>query len=423
VAPLSVLSLAGFYLAPLDNAAFLVLALCCAAGIWINGRIRPAIGLLIASLALYLPYLVLPNHRLEYYQWAPMPLLVLLVPLAWTPKTGVAGEPEVEAGTPRIRLITRTAIVAALIFAIVGLGAAEYSPFSNWALGEQNYNRSAMAAARTLKPALRGADSVLVVGVSNVFHPWHHAELLSRELGFTGTWYVAAGPADRPIDPQPHARPIPYDQIHWSDYDEVVVFTDDGRLVGSYRGDEVEALAKRSGWSRMSNRDVVAALQGRTAQPVVPVAQSSASDTTVTVPRGLSSAAEQQPGSQEPNGLYASTSRDGASCCWIAPEAVLPVLVDAGTRDLDIRVYLPSYQPFQRQGQSITISAPETGTSTHTVPLGNSDVIVHLVHPVSKAGVVRLHVRSAAVLVPSALGINGDQRRLALIVRSVEARR
>jgi hypothetical protein len=422
VAPSSLLASTAFYVAPLENAPFFVLLLCCGLGVWINQRAQAAIGLLAASLSLYLPYLILPNHRLGYYQWAPMPLLMLLVPIAWTPRTGAAGEPEPEKATPRIRLAARTAIVAALIFAIVGFGAGEYSPFGNWSLGQQNYNRSVVAGIRSLAPSLHTAHSVLIVGVSNVFHPWSHAEFLSRELGFTGTWHVAVAPGGRPIPPQAHAESIAYDQIHWNDYDLVVVFSNDGRLAGSYRGDQVEEIARRPHGARLSNLDVVAALQKRSVQPTLRAVPDSVASAPVTLPRGLSYSLGQQPGPSGSNGLYASDVSDDPSCCWIAPDAVLPVAVTAGTRELDMHVYLPDYAPFQRHGQTLTISSSETGTVTNAVPVGSSDVVVHLLHASAGNGVVRLRVRSSAVLVPADLGIGRDQRHLALIVRSVEDR-
>lgn len=424
LAPDSVFVSAKFYLAALENPAFILLLLCCAAGVWINGRTRAAFGILTAALALYSPYLVLPNHRLFYYQWAAMPLLMLLVPLAWMPKTGAAGESEPEAGTPRVRLVARAAIVASLIYAIAGLGAAEFSPFGNWSLAEQDYNRSVLAGIRSLKPTLGAADSVLVVGITNVFHPWHDAEFLSRELGFKGVWYVAAGPGTLPIDPQPHAQPIAYDQIHWGDYDWVVVFADDGRLAGSYHGYEVADMAKRRGAAVRSNLALVAALQLPAAQAAtssVPAAPVTKPD--VTLPRGLSFAGSPAAGAGLSDGVYGSAIANDPSCCWIAPDAVLPVMVSAGTRELDLQVYLPSYGPFVQHGQTSTVSAPETGTSTHTIPLGASEIIVRLLRPSPKDGLVRLRVRSSAVLVPAASGINGDSRRLALIVLSVQDRR
>lgn len=428
LAPLSVLTSVAFYIAPLDSATFLLLALCCAAGIWVNGRFRSALGLIAAALALYLPYLILPNHRLEYYQWAPMPLLMLLVPLAWTPNTDPARFPE--AATPRVRSATRTAIVAALVIAIAGLGKGEYSAFGNWSLGEQNYNRSVLAGIRELKPSVRTAHSILIVGVSNVFHPWDHAEFLSRELGFSGVWFVAAEPGDRPISTQPHAQPIAYDQIHWADYDLVIVFTGGGDLAGSYTGDQVAAIARRSGSPKRSNHDIVAVLQvapGHSATaptheeiPSRPPVSGASNAKPVILPPGISTDPAASAGATAATGLYPSDSPNDPDCCWIAPRAVLPATVTAGTRTIDVHVYLPSYEPFLRQRQTILISAPQSETTRQVIPLGLSDVVVRLLRPARKDGVVRLQVLSSAEFVPASLGINGDQRHLALIVRSVQ---
>lgn len=424
LAPASIAACARFYLAPLANWGFALLLLSCAAGIWINGRVRAGIAMATAAFSLYLPYLVLPNHQLAYYQWAPMPLLMLLVPLAWTPNGAMVQTPP--AATRQVRRAAQLAILVSLALAIVAFGIGDDSPFGRWSLQEQNYNRAVLAGVRSQAPQLRNARSALVVGVSNVFQPWLEADFLSRDVGFTGTWYLAQRPDDRPIGSQRNARPIAYDAIVWTDYDLVIVFAPDGQLAGTYRGDEIARLARAAGRGNGSNLALVADLarRGVPASDVssAPPGQPAATNQPLTFPDGLAYAPGRQPGVAGADGVYPSTTPHDPACCWIGPDAVLPVAVRAGTRTLELSVYLPSYSPFEPHGQRVTISAPQAGTSTRLVPLGSSDLIVHFSERAARNEVVTLHVHSAVAIVPAEIGLNGDRRHLALIVRSVRDR-
>ena len=83
--PESVLACLRYYVSPLWNLSFAVLLCNCLLGVWLNRRLRIAAFVVIAALALYVPYVILPNHLLGYYFWVPWPVLMLIIPLAWTP--------------------------------------------------------------------------------------------------------------------------------------------------------------------------------------------------------------------------------------------------------------------------------------------------------------------------------------------------
>lgn len=83
--PESVLACLRYYTSPLWNLPFGVFLSNCLLGVWLNRRVRIAAFVVFAALALYVPYVVLPNHLLGYYFWVPWPILMLLIPLAWTP--------------------------------------------------------------------------------------------------------------------------------------------------------------------------------------------------------------------------------------------------------------------------------------------------------------------------------------------------
>ena len=85
--PESLLACFRFYISPLWNLSLVALLSNCLLGVWLNRRLGIAAFVVLAALALYVPYVILPNHLLGYYFWVPWPVLMLLIPLAWTPKS------------------------------------------------------------------------------------------------------------------------------------------------------------------------------------------------------------------------------------------------------------------------------------------------------------------------------------------------
>lgn len=83
--PESLLACFRYYISPLWNLSFVVLLCNCLLGVWLNQRLGVAAFVVLAALALYVPYVILPDHLLGYYFWVPWPVLMLLIPLAWTP--------------------------------------------------------------------------------------------------------------------------------------------------------------------------------------------------------------------------------------------------------------------------------------------------------------------------------------------------
>jgi hypothetical protein len=266
-APASIASLAGFYLGPLFAPAGLLVLVALFAGAWARGRLAVAGGLFAVAIALATPYMLLPNHRLEYYQWTPMPLVMLLVPLAWTPPA--SGSSAVAAAW-RDRVRAATAVLVPLCLAVALIARAEDRTSGWWSLQQQAIDRSLLADLRSVGPEVRRSRTVLVCGLSFPFHPWSNAEAVTRDLGFHGEWTVADEPGFPPIDPQPHAQPIGYDAVRFTDYDLIVIFRADGTLAGAYRPEQLLAMAGKLGLGRASALDVVAAVRdGRIGAPAI----------------------------------------------------------------------------------------------------------------------------------------------------------
>ncbi|MHB8147815.1 MAG: hypothetical protein ACYDGM_11240 [Vulcanimicrobiaceae bacterium] len=225
LSPQSLLYCTQYYVSSLANPAFFALAIVCAVGLWLNRRLPAALVIVVAAFSLYLPYVVLPNHLESLYQWAPMPLLMLVIPLAWTASPGTARRP----------LMTNAAIVLVLLCAI-GFQTTQYRDEKNWYRVVLEQNRNMLAALRSRAPQIARSHAILVRGLTFVTQPWtHNAQFLSRELGFSGEWTVETEPGYAPIESQTNARPIQPNRIHYKDYDLVLDFDTSGKIVSAHR--------------------------------------------------------------------------------------------------------------------------------------------------------------------------------------------
>ena len=103
--------------------------------------------------------------------------------------------------------------------------------FENWSLRQQDINRALLSGIRSVRPQLRAAKSVLVVGLVPPFHPWIAPDFLRLDLGYRGHWIVAVDPDG--YRPPPPSKYVLYDSVRLSDYDLIVIFGSDGRLIAA----------------------------------------------------------------------------------------------------------------------------------------------------------------------------------------------
>ena len=264
--PVRVLGTFWYYFSAIVNVWVLgFLALCCL-GAWLQHRGREAAFVVAASLAAYLPYAMLPNHRLGYYAWVPMPIVMLLIPLAWIRNPAAQDGAPALSPARRTALVqfTRVALAVSFFFALQSLSAINMEGGA-WTIQQQSINRNVLRGIRLAESQTAVSKSVLVCGLSFAFHPWHHGEFLADNLRPGGMWTIATHAPGAPIGPQPHTQPIAYEAIHWRDYDLVLIFDGGGQLVGTYRPSEIEALSKRLHLDRGSPLDVIMALRNGTA--------------------------------------------------------------------------------------------------------------------------------------------------------------
>jgi len=360
------------------NPALGALLIACAMGLWLNRRLLLGLVVFIAALSLYLPYVVLPNHLSEVYQWPPMPLLMLLVPLAWTASPRGA----------RPKLAANAAIALTLIVAI-GFQSTQYREQKYWSRVVLEQNRSVLAALGSLQPQISRSHAILVRGFALSFEtlPWaQNAQFLSHELGFTGEWSVATEPGYPPIQPQAHARPIRSDRIDYRDYDLVIVFDSAAKLVGSYGATQFASIPR--------------------SEPLFYPAG-------IVPPASRAAAIDQ--------GLYPETT--STACCFLSGAARLRLAKPIGALRVVLEFNVPDTPPFAGQPERVSVAfgGISVGPPIALVK-GVQDVSLPLPARLANEGVVTAALRMSIAYVPKQIGMNEDTRRLSIMLLRVRYR-
>ncbi len=386
LAPSSVLHCALFYLSSLLNAGFLVLLAAIGFGLWLQRRLKVGAILTVAALSLYLPYCVLPNHLDVTYQWVPMPLLMLLVPLAWV-RSGNG-----PARGLKIDIIARTALGLALLFAI-GFQSTQGIDQKHWYEISLNQNRSVIADLHSIEPRISAAHSIIVCGLG--FGRWpfmESAAFLSHALNFHGSWTVATEPGYPPIGNQVNARPIDYAQIRWGDYDLIIIFDRDGHLAGAYTSKEFRARVARLGLERLSNRGLVDLLELYYPPGIVP-------------PKSWAAGARQ--------GLYLDTAPD--LCCFLSGSSSLVLEKPAGAREVVFTFDVPHTVPFAGRPERVAVSFNGVAAGPPvTLNAGVHEVRFALAPPLAKSARITATMRMSVAYVPKQIGMNDDTRLLSI---------
>ncbi len=393
LAPSSLLLCARFYLASLVNPGFLVLAAVAGFAIWLRQRLVVAAMLLAAALSLYLPYCVLPNHLDVTYQWVPMPLLMLLVPLAW-----VGPAKNTRLGL-RADLVSRVGLAVALLFAI-GFQSTQARDQKHWYESALAQNRAVLTGLRSLKPRISAAHSVLVCGLG--FGRWpfmQSAVFLSRELDFRGEWTVTNEPGFAPIAYQANARPIDYSKIRWADYDLVVIFDRDGRA-RAYDRRQFRMRTARLESRHLSSRGLIDLMQ-------------------LYYPPGILAPASWAAGARQ--GIYLDTSP--ALCCFLNAKPSLQFDKPFGARIVVFTFDVPRTAPFAHRPERIEISFNGlTAGPPVVLSEGTHRVSFRLSPSLARSHHLVVAMRMSVAYIPKQLGINDDVRQLSIKLLRVDYR-
>lgn len=225
LSPHSLLQCTQFYLSGLANPAFACVLAVCIVGLWNNRRLLAGGAFLVGGLALYTPYLLLPNHLDYTYQWPPMPLLMLIVPLAWT-QAPVASRPR----------STANAALAAILVGAIAFQSTQYAAIKAVYRARLEHNRRILASVRAHATQIAAAHSILLRGLRFANDPWaQNAASVSGIVPFRGEWAVETEPGYPPADEQADAVPVHPGEIGYRRYDLVIDFTKSGDIARVFR--------------------------------------------------------------------------------------------------------------------------------------------------------------------------------------------
>ncbi len=382
---------ARFYLSSLLNAGFLVFLTVTGAGLWLRRRLKIGVALLVAALSLYIPYCVLPNHLDIAYQWVPMPVLMLLFPLAWL---GAADAPRIST---KMNVAVRFALALSLLFAL-GFQATQYLAPKRWTEVALAQNRAVVSALHSLNPQISASRAVLLCGLEFGRWPFMESALfLSRELNFRGEWSVATEPGFPPIENQSDARAITYGRIRWSDYDLVILFNRDGRFIGDYTKDQFRTKIRRLPVG-LSNRGLVDLLQSY-------------------YPPGVKPPSSWKAGAQQ--GLYLDTAPD--LCCFLNGSPSLALDKPRRDRIVIFTFEVPRIAVFAARPEHVEIlfNGVKTGALLK-LSAGIHKVSFTLSQNQAKIAQLTADMRMSIVYVPKQLGLNDDTRQLSIKLLRVD---
>ncbi|HKE38157.1 MAG TPA: hypothetical protein VKB39_12020 [Candidatus Baltobacteraceae bacterium] len=378
-APASMWALWTYYSAPLRNAYIVVLLAASLAGTWMQQRLWIGITILIAAMAMYLPYVVLPNHRMYFYECAPMPLLALLVPLALA---------------PTFRWVQSATVVLLFVSIVLLCRENMHDPEQNFGLTQQAINRNAYKAIIAGAPQIAPAHNVLVTGLSYPYHPWIYPAFLGPLLHFTGEWTIVHEPPYAPVEGQPHARSIEARDIRLSDYDLVLAFNDKGELTKAY-----------------DPQTTAAASQTTAAATPTPVPAFS-------YPGGLVLPRDETVAQKR--GVYPAAG--GETCCFLAKSATIVLAKPAGATTAIFSFFVPDFSPFANAPERVAMTFEGIAVRPVDVPKGMHEVAVALPRSLASKASVNAFLDMTIAYVPADVGINGDTRTLSIVLTQVRYR-
>jgi hypothetical protein len=229
-------------------------------------------------------------------------------------------------------------------------------------------------------------------------------------------WTVATTAGEPAISLQAYARPISYAQIDWRPYDLILVFGATGHLVGEYAPADLERAARLSDAKTAeqlvdSVREHGLASSFATHGPIIP--QQVAISSSATYPPGVVDDLN-----HSPIGIFPAS---GELCCWIGDDAQFAISVGEGPRTIALNLYLPALGPTAMLPSQVSIVIGNGRyIGTYHIRIGEQTIAIHIPNGAARSGIVRLRLRADRSFTPKALGLNGDVRRLSIILLRAE---
>lgn len=117
------------------------------------------------------------------------------------------------------------------------------------------------------------------------------------------------------------------------------------------------------------------------------------------------------------HGVYAS---QGANCCFLAQTASFEAIKPLAAKTAEFALWVPDIPYIHRHGQTISAEFDGVGAGPPVqLHPGAQTISFALPKAVARDGKVHIRLNMSTSYVPKALGMNGDIRRLSLILVSV----
>lgn len=112
---------------------------------------------------------------------------------------------------------------------------------------------------------------------------------------------------------------------------------------------------------------------------------------------------------------------DAADCCFIGSRAAFTVRAPNGARWLTLVVYVPNYSAYGQQRLAVRVNGTQALVTGVLENGATTALSVPIPRIAERARALRIEIVPSFTYVPSDMGINGDTRRLSVILTSVSA--
>ena len=117
--------------------------------------------------------------------------------------------------------------------------------------------------------------------------------------------------------------------------------------------------------------------------------------------------------------VYPAVSGEG-SCCWIGPNAVFRVSATPAARSMRLLIYVPAIGPLRATPPTLSAIGPNgKAMASMRLRLGEQTVRLPLAIGSFAGGSTEIHLHSNESFIPKDFNLNGDTRRLTVILESV----
>lgn len=191
------------------------------------------ISVIVLTVLAIVPMLAIPQHLVPMYSWFGSSIALLAVAFSFTHV----------AAMNRASVAWTTVLSVASIAAIWAI-AHDAPEYRNWYASNQRANAQTLRALNVLPAVLHPGQRVLIAGPLNAFNPFKNDEFIASRFPYKIDWRIATSQRDLPLIPisRQTSRLIPANDIELKDFDVVVYFDKEGRLIRTGSTDDLNKL-------------------------------------------------------------------------------------------------------------------------------------------------------------------------------------